>query len=224
MPTCGKPDFNWYAPNLEVELKRWERVVKDNFTVHSTKEEGKAAFMRSWLGDRGAEIIDCYHWTDEEWGDHKLLLTRLKENIKPTSRIMIQRYKYELHRCIQKPDQTFTQFFGILKSKVELAKAFDHKGCKHAACKQECVSDQMMSSIYIGAKDQRVRDKIDDLADDDHSVDKYREIAEMLESKHKNADTFQADQAASINAIRKYQSNKIQSGGKCCGRCGKSHP
>ena len=49
--------------------------------------------------------------------------------------------------------------FGILKSKVELAKAFDHKGCKHAACKQECVSDQMMSSIYIGAKDQRVRDK-----------------------------------------------------------------
>ena len=48
----------------------------------------------------------------------------LKEKIKPTSRNMIQRYKYELHRCIQKPDQTFTQFFGILKSKVELAKAF----------------------------------------------------------------------------------------------------
>ena len=61
-------------------------------------------------------------------------------------------------------------------------------------------------------------------ADDDHSVDKYREIAEMLESKDKNADTFQADQAASINAIRKYQSNKIQSRGKSCGRCGKSHP
>ena len=87
---------------------------------------------------------------------------------------MIQRYKYELHRCIPKPDQTFTQFFGILKSKVELAKAFDHKGCKQAACKQECVSDQMISSIYIGAKDQRVRGIIDDLADDDHSVDKYR--------------------------------------------------
>ena len=138
------------------------------------------------MGDRGAEIIDCYDWTDEEWGDHKLLLTRLKEKIKPTSRNMIQRYKYELHRCIQKPDQTFTQFFGILKSKVELAKAFDHKRCKHAACKQECVSDQMMSSIYIGAKDQRARDKIDDLDDDDHSVDKYREIAEMLESKDKN--------------------------------------
>ena len=32
--------------------------IKDNFTVHSTKEEGKAAFMRSWLGDRGAED----HW------------------------------------------------------------------------------------------------------------------------------------------------------------------
>ena len=46
----------------------------------------------------------------------------------------------------------------------------------------------------------------------------------MLESKDKNADTFQADQAASINAIRKYQSNKIQSRGKSCGRCGKSHP
>ena len=37
MPTCGKPDGNWDAPDLEVELKRWERVVKDNFTVHSTK-------------------------------------------------------------------------------------------------------------------------------------------------------------------------------------------
>ena len=74
---------------------------------------------------------------------------------------------------------------------------------------QECVSDQMISSICIRAKDQRVRDKIDDLADDDHSVDKYREIAEILESKDKNADTFQADLAASINAIRKYQSNKI---------------
>ena len=117
MPTCGKPDFNWDAPNLEVELKRWERVVKDNFTVHSTKEEGKAAFMRSWLGDRGAEIIDCYDWTDEEWGDRKLLLTRLKEKIKPTSRNMIQRYKYELHRCIQKPDQTFTQFLAFSKVK-----------------------------------------------------------------------------------------------------------
>ena len=51
MPICGKPDFNW----------------DDNFTVHSTKKEGKAAFMRSWLDDRGAEIIDCYDWTDEEW-------------------------------------------------------------------------------------------------------------------------------------------------------------
>ena len=58
--------------------------------MHSTKEEGKAAFMKSWLGDRGAEIIDCYDWTDEEWGDHKLLFTRLKEKIKPTSRNMIQ--------------------------------------------------------------------------------------------------------------------------------------
>ena len=62
------------------------------------------------------------------------------------------------------------------------------------------------------------------MADDDHSVDKYREIAEMLESKDKNADTFQADQTVSINAIRKYQNNKIQNRGKSCGRCGKSHP
>ena len=60
MPTCGKPDFNWDAPNLEVELRRWERVAKDNFTVHSTKEEGKATFMKSWWGYIGAEIIDCY--------------------------------------------------------------------------------------------------------------------------------------------------------------------
>ena len=46
----------------------------------------------------------------------------------------------------------------------------------------------------------------------------------MLESKDKNEDIFQADQAVSINAIRKYQNNKIQNRGKHCGRCVKSHP
>ena len=59
--------------------------------------------------------------------------------------------------------------------------------------------------IYRGVKEQRVRDLIDQLPDESHTLEKYLYIGENYDVTMINAKTFQAhnSQSAVINAINK---------------------
>ena len=63
-----------------------------------------------------------------------------------------------------------------------------------------------MSYIYIGVKEQRVRDLTDQLPDDQHKLDTYGEIGDNYDMPELNGQTFQALKtnagANSIDAIK----------------------
>ena len=62
-----------------------------------------------------------------------------------------------------------------------------------------------MSYIYIGVKEKKIRDLIDQLPDESHTLKKYLYICENYDVTMSNAKTFQANssQSAAINAINK---------------------
>ena len=80
-----------------------------------------------------------------------------------------------------------------------------------------------MSYIYIGVKEQRVRDLIDQLPDESHTLEKYLYIGENYDVTMSNAKTFQAhnSQSAVINAINKQFSK--QSKQTYCKKCKTNH-
>ena len=62
---------------------------------------------------------------------------------------------------------------------------------------------ELRSYIYIGVRDQRVRELIDQLAEDQHTQDRYVEIEESYEVSKSNAQAFQMGQVtAAVKAIR----------------------
>ena len=85
------------------------------------------------------------------------------------------------------------------------------------------MEEELMSCIYIGVKEQRVRDLIDQLPDESHTLEKYLYIGENYDVTMSNAKTFQAhnSQSAVINAINK-QFNK-QSKQPYCKKCKTHH-
>ena len=68
-----------------------------------------------------------------------------------------------------------------------------------------------MSYIYIGVKEQSVRDLIEQLPDESHTLEKYLYIGENYDVTMSNAKTFQAhnSQSAVINAINNNSVNKV---------------
>ena len=59
------------------------------------------------------------------------------------------------------------------------------------------MDDELMSYIYIGVREQKVRYLIDQLPDEQHTLDKYVEIAELQETSKANVQAFQ-----SLNVIQ----------------------
>ena len=80
-----------------------------------------------------------------------------------------------------------------------------------------------MSYIYIGVKEQSVRDLIEQLPDESHTLEKYLYIGENYDVTMSNAKTFQAhnSQSAVINAINKQFSK--QSKQPYCKKCKTNH-
>ena len=78
-----------------------------------------------------------------------------------------------------------------------------------------------MSYIYIGVREQKVRDQIDQLPDEQHTLGKYVEMGELQEIPKANAQAFQSVNGHStvINAISRQDSNNLK-----CKRCSKNHP
>ena len=67
MPTLSNPIFNWDASYQEQELIRWKSVVEDNFKINKTTNDGKAAFIKGWIGDIGVQKLRKFEWKGTEW-------------------------------------------------------------------------------------------------------------------------------------------------------------
>ena len=82
-----------------------------------------------------------------------------------------------------------------LKRRLKLAKDImtrscdEHKNC--AGCHQNYREVELGSHIYITVKDQRVGDLIDQLAEDQHTLDRCVEIGESHKTSKSNAQAFQ---------------------------------
>ena len=77
-----------------------------------------------------------------------------------------------------------------------------------------------MSKIYIGVRDQRIRELIDQLPEEQQKLTRYVEIGESYEASLTSAQTFSTMATISISAVRKQSDNKGQFK---CQRCGKNH-
>ena len=78
----------------------------------------------------------------------------------------------------------------------------------------------MTSKIYIGVRDHRIRELIDQLPEEQHKLTRYMEISESYEASLSSAQTFSIMATTSISAVRKHSDNKGQFK---CQRCGKNH-
>ena len=78
-----------------------------------------------------------------------------------------------------------------------------------------------MSYISSGVRGQKVRDLIDQLPEEQHTLYKYVEIGELQETSKANAQAFQSMNGHStlINAISKQFSNNFK-----CKRCSRNYP
>ena len=87
--------------------------------------------------------------------------------------------------------ETFPEFYTELKRKFELAKGTtttlcdNHKRCQNFI--QKYLEEDLMSYIYIGVKEQRVSDLIDQLPDESHTLEKYLYIGENYDVTLSNA-------------------------------------
>ena len=64
----------------------------------------------------------------------------------------------------------------------------EHNKCKE--CIERMKQEDLMSYIYIGVRDQRARELIDQLATADHTLKKYKSICEGCDSTDNNAHFF----------------------------------
>ena len=223
MPTLGNPIYNWDAPCQEQELIRWKSVVEDNFKINKTANDDKAAFIRGWIGDTGVQKLRKFEWTGTEWDEYDKVMMRFKLVIQPTNRNQSNRYALELNNYRQ-TTETFIEFWTELKRRFTLARdsfsrmCEDHKDC--AGCKQRYWEVELMSKIYIGVRDQRIRELIDQLPEEQHKLTRYVEIGECYEASLASAQTFSTMATTTISAVRRQTDNKGQFK---CQRCGKHH-
>ena len=138
---------------------------------------------------------------------------RFKLVIQPTNRNQSNRYALELNNYRQSTE-TFTEFWTELKRRFTLARdsfsrmCEDHKDC--AGCKQRYWEVELMSKIYIGVRDQRIRELIDQLPEEQHKLTRYVEIGECYEASLASAQTFSTMATTTISAVRRQTDNKGQ--------------
>ena len=146
--------------------------------------------MRGWIGDGGTQFLRKYQWTEGEWENGDLVLQRFKDKIQPKGRSQRNKYRSELGHFRQ-TSETFTEFWTELKGEFEFAKGTTNIQCKEQRNYQDChqgyVDDKLMSYIYIGVREQKVRDLIEQLPDEQHTLDKYVEIGGFQETSKANA-------------------------------------
>ena len=194
MSNIGNPDFNWSAPSLEKEFIRFKRVARNNFIAHkTTNKEQQGSFLRGWIGDIGEEKLESFNWTDDKFYNPDEILERLQQVIQPSTIGQSNKYKKDLITYRQ-TTETFSQFFVELKRRYDLAKDNSKYLCReHNTCK-ECIDrmkqEDLMSYIYIGVREQRARELIDQLATADHTLEKYKSICEGCDTTDNNAQIF----------------------------------
>ena len=64
----------------------------------------------------------------------------------------------------------------------------EHNKCKE--CIERMRQEELMSYIYIGVREQRARELIDQLATADHTLEKYKSICERCDTTGNNAQIF----------------------------------
>ena len=151
-----------------------------------------------------------------------MVLQRFKVKIQPKGRNQRNIYKSGLSHFRQTLE-TVTEFWTELKRKFELAKGTtniqceEHRNCQD--CHQRYVDDELMSYIYIEVREQKVRDLIDQLPDEQHTLDKYVEIGELQETSKANGQAFHSINGHStvINVISRQYRNNFK-----CKRCSKN--
>ena len=148
---------------------------------------------------------------------------RFKLVIQPTNRNQCNRYTLELNNYRQTAE-TVTEFWTELKRRFTLARdsfsrtCEDHQYC--AGCKQRYWEVELMSKIYIGVRDQRIRELIDQLPEEQHKLTRYVEIGESYEASLASAQTFSTMATITSSAVRRQSDNKGQFE---CQRCEKHH-
>ena len=88
----------------------------------------------------------------------------------------------KLHRILDKAQ------WEIYLTKSSSTNCEEHKDWK--ACWQKYHDEKLISYIYIDVKEQRVRDFIDQLPDDQHKLGKYVEIGENYDVSKSNTQAF----------------------------------
>ena len=153
-----------------------------------------------------------------------MVLQRFSDKIQPKGRNQRNKYRSEFNHFRQ-TSETFTEFWTELKRKFELAKCTTNIQCEgHRNC-QDChqiyVDDELTSYIYIGVREQKVRDLVDQMPDEQFTLDKYVEIGKLQETSKASALAFQSMNGHSIliNTISKQFSNNFK-----CKWCIKNHP
>ena len=94
-------------------------------------------------------------------------------------------FAQSLHNYMQ-TKESFTDFWRALKRRFKVAKDHVTRSCdehKNFAGGQKMYWEvELRSHIYIEVRDQRVRELIDELAEDQHTLDRYIETGESYEA------------------------------------------
>ena len=62
MPILGNPLIYWNVLCIGQEYIIWYITVQGNFILYVTKEEHKASYKRSCMGDQGTQYLMKYQW------------------------------------------------------------------------------------------------------------------------------------------------------------------
>ena len=174
-------------------------------------------------GDIGVQKLRTFEWTGTGWDEYDKVRMIFKLVIQPTNRNQSNRYALELINYRQ-TTETSREFWTEMKRRFTLAReSFSRRFEHHKDCtgsKQRYWEVEMMSKTYNGVRDQRIKELIDQLPEEQHKLTRYVEIDESYEASLASAQTFSTMATTTISAVRRQSDNKGQFK---CQRCGKNH-
>ena len=116
-----------------------------------------------------------HFWPDNEWDTYDKVIQKFEQLIQPQNNSQINKYVLELSNY-KKTTESFTDFWTEIKGRFKLAKDSVTSLCdkckNYARCQQKNWELEMRSHIYIGVKDQMVRELINQLAKGQHTLDR----------------------------------------------------
>ena len=148
------------------------------------KTKNKATSIGGCIGDTAVHKLRKFKWPDNKWDTYDKVIHRFELLIQPQNN-QINKYVLKFSNYKQ-TTESFTDFSTELKRRFKLAKhsvtklCDEHKNC--ALCQQKYWEMDWRSYIYIGVRDQRGRELIDQLVEDQHTLDRYVEIRESYEA------------------------------------------